>query len=1477
MFINEYDILIDKILDNIFNKIDISKINSKYLETQIIEIDKFLSNIDSLTKNKDDLIEIKKISKLIVLGYFICCSFLNDNVNNVKTVLIKKKFLSSEELGSIVLLNDYLVTLQEVLKEENNEKLLSKYKSDIKFKNAIDLLNNLGYESSIKLKGDTLKNRHNLIKVVVIDKYYRKNFRKKLFNLIYQSFEDSKFIDIVMPKLKLLDFSNVENILNSNEIRQGLTKEILEFYEDYEEKTNVSMEIFDKIGKLFSSKLVIPITDEFLRFHKITEKYEKTSTQIKRSDRENIKDQTKIRYIITKIEKLKDYYSKKSRNNLDMLKDIEKMFYKSLNHRKAIIYNEIEELSIINKLIQQGKSAIDSNEFYHDLLNLRESSYVNFRDFKKNGFVYDTRNTTSKTLTVARYAGIESMENKSLSSKNLKLETKTISKNKNSNIVGIIILNEKSNVNNLKFKDITNIKEINQNGFEGCMRVLLNKINNDNNKNYYWIFDLNNDKFSQETYEHDVINSDLTNIMISKLYETAIDELYNKIFRKLSKYENLDLYYSNYINNYYQKKYLRFLKYSNYDINIKKKIFELAPKVTDMDDENENKIFGIIGKIYKLPVVNETKEKVPTFIIPYEKNEEVIDLGEENVYCQHIIDWSNLSKLRSNNPNKHSEELYLFIKKYVIMNDDNQYICKSCKSFVDIQHFLSNPYDGGTTGIDLIVNTSRNLNEIKEYSKFSVLIKQIDTLVEKISRINNFNYYIGNDQVYKLRRQDIIKQVIDTIIIHDKTLRIKNMNRRDREIKAFQNYGVSSDFTFFFIFPLSNDIFITTSNETDKFKKMKRNNIISYILFFIILELNDSQVTMFEFSKNCNYLLYNKFKDVIFANLKIRISNNEIVDITKYNTFCYILFYISCMISKYNLWYTIDKETKNKTILQREIIHTIVDLMNSLMEVTTQKEKNYLYEIIGSKIVGKINTLFKNDDVTKTIEARESKKININTTTNKIQIFKSSIKSIKIPDKFSYFVDTLRTDLSYNKLFEITKKLPERDQELILKDSINEMNKKFAIDNKIQLARIYDNKGEIRRFKISFNEASKFDEKYYKEMLENIKLLKNKIDIEKNKVNKIDDLKESYKNYKFTSNNLDKLINEIKKITEGNSNEVKINNIMYNLHNSKFKINYDYLGNRLPKSFYLNTNDNKIRIKSENNSKIYEIYDASNDVKLIFSFNTLHYLGYKQSAMKFNEMENLNIYIDYIPSIKEMFETLGFKKNIYSFTSKKELKNELRNSINNLKDYIRQFKVFTSQIKYKYNNQNSHPIIKYYMNKIDDLNLKKDNNVIFNEIDLILKFEIIKINQIENLNEVTKYDMIKLTDSFSKLSDYLFSQLLNLIEINQNKYIKLHLIFFLISLTNYFYHNNFNQFTNFDLIRYNYIVDMELLQEVRDSVVEVFEDEIQENENNLLSEEEQSRKNDEIVDNDELMDALDAEQEDYDDEEGGEQVLFNDD
>ena len=1474
MFINEYDILIDNILDNLFDSLDISKIDSKYLENKLSDNFKYIKNLEKLTSNKDDVKSIENITKLIIISYIVCNSFLNDNINNIKTILIKNKVLKSEELGTIMSLFDYLITLMEVLNEDNNEKLLDLYKENIKYKNAIDLLNGLGYENTMNLKGKTKKHKHNLIKVIVIDRYYRKKFRKIIFNLIYQNTESTKIIEVVLPKLKLLDFSNVENILNTNEIKQGLTKEILNLYESYENELNYSENMIDKISKLFSSKLVIPITDEFLRYHKITEKYEKSSNQIKRSDRENLKDQTKIRYIITKIEKLKDYYSKKTINNKEILKDIEKMFYKSLVHRKAIVYNEIEELSIINKLVQQGKSAIDSNEFYHDLLNLRKSSYINFKDFKNNGFSYDTRKTSAKTLTVIRYAGIESLEDKTLPNKNIKVETRTISKNNYAQIVGVLILDKKSNINKLKLKDLINIRKINENGFESALKVLGNRINNSNNENYYWVFDLEKDKFTQDTYEYGEINSDLSNILISKLYDFALEEIYNKIITKLNSYKTLDLYYSNYINNYYQYNYIQFFKYSQYNININKKIISLIPTLTSKDDEYENKIFGILGKVHKLPEIKDVNKVIPTFIIPYENEEKFIDLSEENVYCQHIIDWTYLSKLRSKNPNKHSEHLYEFIKKYVMTNDDNEYICKSCKQYIDIQHYLSTPYDGGTTGIDIIVDSTQNLNEIKEYTKFSSLIKQMDKAVEKVAQINNFSYYLGNDKIYKLRRQEIIKQVIDIINLHDKTLRVKNMSRREREIKASQNYGVSSDFTFFFIFPLSNDIFISTSAETDKFKKMKRNNIITYILFFMILDLNDSQVNMFEFNKTCNFLLFRKFKDVIFKNLKLRINDsNDVIEITKLETLCYIIYYTSCMISKYKLWYTSDTTEKNISIIQRQVIHTIIDLINSLMEVNSNDSKNYLYEMISSKIINKINTLFKNDDVLKNIEEREKKKIIVNSSTNKIQILKSSIKSILLPDKFTIFIDELRKYNFDNRLFEISKKMNERDSELILKNEIEKINKKYEKDNLIQLARIYDSKGLIRRFKISYEEAIKFDNKYFIEMLKNIQIQKDKKVRDIIKDNTFDNLKKEYNNYNINRNNIDKLISEIKEVT---GTSIKLNNSIFHISISKFEVNYDYLGNRLQNSFYLLINDNKVSIKTDNNDKVYEIYDASNDVKLIFKFNTLHYLGYKQASKKFTDMTNLNIYINYIPSIREMFETLGLKRNNFNFESKKDAINELRNSLNNLKDYIRQYKVFSSQIKYKYNNI-TNPILKYYMNKIDSLILRKNKKVIFDNIDIILKFEKVKINEIFKFDNLNKLDMVNLSESYNKLLDYLYSQLLLLIEFNPNKYIKLHLIYFILSLLNYFYNMNFNQYTSFDLLRYNYILSADLLQEVRDNAVEVFDDTIIENESNLLTEDEQTNLKNQINDDDEMLDALDAEQEDYDDEEGGEQILFSDD
>jgi len=128
MFINEYDILIDKILDDIFDNIDISKIDSKYLENNFNNTNKFIKNIDKLTTNKENIIKIEHITKLIIFAYIISVSFFNDDLNKIKTILIKNNLLKSEDLGMIISLNDNIITLTEILKEDNNEKLLLLYK-----------------------------------------------------------------------------------------------------------------------------------------------------------------------------------------------------------------------------------------------------------------------------------------------------------------------------------------------------------------------------------------------------------------------------------------------------------------------------------------------------------------------------------------------------------------------------------------------------------------------------------------------------------------------------------------------------------------------------------------------------------------------------------------------------------------------------------------------------------------------------------------------------------------------------------------------------------------------------------------------------------------------------------------------------------------------------------------------------------------------------------------------------------------------------------------------------------------------------------------------------------------------------------------------------------------------------------------------------------------------------------------------------
>jgi hypothetical protein len=55
-------------------------------------------------------------------------------------------------------------------------------------------------------------------------------------------------------------------------------------------------------------------------------------------------------------------------------------------------------------------------------------------------------------------------------------------------------------------------------------------------------------------------------------------------------------------------------------------------------------------------------------------------------------------------------------------------------------------------------------------------------------------------------------------------------------------------------------------------------------------------------------------------------------------------------------------ETSKKTIIspvdQKAIIHTLVDLLNSMLEINTQKNKNFLYEMFASRFFSKLNQVY---------------------------------------------------------------------------------------------------------------------------------------------------------------------------------------------------------------------------------------------------------------------------------------------------------------------------------------------------------------------------------------------------------------------------------------------------------------------------------------------------------------------------------------
>jgi hypothetical protein len=1456
-YYNVIDIFIDNSLDQLSTSIKKSFNISNVEET----IKTFKSKLNFQSIN--ELITDKMIKEQVIVlidNYFyiyllLLLSFDND-IDSMRKLLItnqkKINYLSKSDNLSLIIDKSIIIQNLVLIIQKNNSK--TEIKNLNKAEETYYLYELFRDEEKELISSKKEGYKHLIIKFIIFLTIYINIDKTKIFKIIEKE-ELSKsefiYIDVIESFIDEIDYSIIEKIFSvTKNFKATIADTMYELLtEEYtSDKPKVSLDT--KINTLFNNKILIPITDEFLRFHKDNERYDNIGQTVvdKKNKLVPKKDNTKIKYIVNKINKLVEYYNIKKKLNKTEIDDVEKNFYSSLIYRKAVLINEIEELSIINKIINQGKKAMDNNEYYSDLISFRTYPYINFKDFMQNGFNFKLDNSQ----LAIRYCNFEFKDaTKNPTQYKSNLQVRTAPQEHNVNIVGVAINPLK--IDNFKRKlettaciKLNNTYDISnqRNGYLSTLSILKKLLTQDVhlNKLPYWIFNKDNDKIKIKSYEvlSNMNSSEYYKFLLGKLYDNLISVSYEKIILKINEETDADLFRFKQIVDEIQNKIIN-INDTTYYSDVFAHIYfnKLMLKSIQEYDTNENKIPGLNSKLVKIPsYIDDTKKDTRIVIRKQEyltgKVEEEVDPLFEYASCQHQVTWNQINMYKRKDPSKFNQLLYQFIKKYVTENSDKEYICKSCNQFVEVKKYIFDTFANNLTNVALSVPLEADLEHIPEYEKYNKAIKNMDKNVEKLASVTNIQYYLGSNVSNKYKRQDIVKNIIDLINAQYQQYDVSDQEmRRKRLEKAHRLYGISETKSTYFIFEMDNNLFTFSSKDTDKFKKYKNNNIYAYMIFLMLCELNTNQITQLTYDKIINYAVFDKLSFGLFDGLSLRINNsNDIKPLSNYKLLCYVIYYLSSMLIKYNMWYIESSSIVNKPNfihpeIQKIIIHTIVDLINSILEINTKKEKSYIYEAIATKFFTKLNYIYDNK-----ISKEQLDYLSV-VIDKKIQIVNNKIK-VKVTDEKLLINLEKHHDLveyGYNKF----KVLPGRyyirsyiEQLDVYKtigiDNLNNLNSKLYKDTLEKIYKFYYETGD-RRHLLSFdpNIDLKVLEKHANTVLKNIldrnqkqiksNFIKNKQIEEMLEENK--DFQEEYMNKAFKTNDIgttiDILIDNMEKIIGQNLN---INNSNMYLKKNVYIIDHDHLGHSIEPLIFTDS-DNKIEMKKDEpffKCDVYYYLDKSKNITMYYNAVELFLMGYKEMNRDYTVLKNTNRYLKINYSIKNSLLLLGhYQINHQINDDIKDKKNKLieetsniiRTRINNLKNIIKEVQSFIYQIKNYSSSTLPNKIIKQYSDKFKKLNYYSDEGSrIFEDWKMIVDsifFISLKSNvNIEVINNILNSNkLIKLNNNDNVLLYYLCEQIQEFININKDPYNQSKLIVLLcVIISQQFNKYNLNETIN---------------------------------------------------------------------------------
>jgi len=1259
MFINEIDKYIELQFTLVKSYLDKHKYPKKVKDTGsfIDYYQKIINQVDysKILKNiKDDknVVKIRNIIEKYILFYLLLNLCINEDnlydedeklfVEKLFTISNSLPIIDSVAIGDLVeIYQSYYIclTLLKFLKEKK-ELTINETTKEI-----IELFNSIGIDTIQKYFDLKQNGLHNILFTLLITKIYVKTDKIEISRINEENElvnADYKYIDIVEARIQDIDFASMEMLFDSESRRIGYPEDYYNLIQenklimlgDVEENLNPEYAIQSnlvsndrKIGYLFHKKILIPITDEILRYNVKEAKYDSQQYGGKNKEQNDTSgssrnSDTKLNYIVTKTNNVIE----SARNPAT-----KKLYYQPLFYRQAVPYNDIEEMKILKKFSDIGRVNAENVASFNDLLSFRIYNYINYHDFAHFGF-FHKHNYTTDALRYTNFRFRKQASNNSKNNSDMQWRIITHDNfrinpqhNFNSAIVGVAFPKYINflpyDIRCLKISKSVNVRRYNINGYN-IAKDLLSKLITENrifNRTPFWIFDGKTDKFTQETYE-DINNTNqqiFFKKLLGKIYDIVEDLTQQRILNELERNAPVTLYQSNQIMNIITNRFVPIPIYSDKMANINyARYFTYLPQRLNTEDLRESTFTN--KELQKLPVYTPPKNLKVNVISIEKKSSNQIDIFEDAT-CQHTITLNYIKRNRERDPTLFTKQLNDFFKQYVVDKVNNNYVCNSCSQFIDIDKYISEFGDL----IKINAESRIPLEEQRRYEKFGKAINALDKIIERMGSIFNLGEYMGITPPSVLKRRETIRNLLD-ILLSSQEIRSKDPSNFDREVKILEE-AVGAKYSEYFAFPVENDIFVFSSRDTDKFKRSKYNTILTHIAVLMILDMSIGSIKFFNTDKLINITIFDKYGLNTLDNLKLRINNaNDLVHLGNYLLLSYVIYYMASMMIRMRVYETenpnIDVKKNIPPLDRLRIMHSIVHLLAIIID-RKSKTSDYLYEILANNYFIKLSNVFNiNSSETSLNEIRylSQKKID-NTPTKKLNTKKQlyyqitgELVPIKTPKK-EFVSNTFYLRYYPNKLVI--------DKFIITEREIDEMVKKNLLGMyKRETSLLKLNIDATKLEKYSLKEIIEVRQKYIDFVRSNIEkqqkqILINKLKKEKT-ISKLAKLAEQLETNLLPFDELLNLfIDKMEKYIGDNQTIFKED---FYLRKSVFVINHDIYGSGI-KPFKID----KITIKyNDTVTKSDVIIYREKSTERYYDIYSLAYLGYKDNNTDFVKVKN---------------------------------------------------------------------------------------------------------------------------------------------------------------------------------------------------------------------------------------------------------------